>query len=80
MSGSAVLFSESSGYLFVGVVGQGGEGAACLLHSLADGQLYLRKTSRSTNEVSVYRQRSRIPKLIAWQDYPESTSVAIFQQ
>ncbi|KAK4940150.1 hypothetical protein LTR10_019685 [Elasticomyces elasticus] len=75
-----IYFPEGPGFLYSAFLGQGVDGVAVKVRSLADGKVYVRKKTlaRATNketgvqnpEVGLYRAHPNIPQLLNSESYP----------
>lgn len=70
----AYYYPEGPGYLFISYLGEGHQGCACLVRSIADGQLYVRKSSSLwargaadlNREISNSLTHPNIPRCVGW--------------
>lgn len=70
----AYYYPEGPGYLFISYLGEGHQGCACLVRSVADGQLYVRKSSSLwqrgaadlNREISNSLIHPNIPRCVDW--------------
>ncbi|KAK5230948.1 hypothetical protein LTR99_000740 [Exophiala xenobiotica] len=74
----AIYYPEGDGYLLVSMLGAGVHGIGCLVRSVADGQVYVRKKispsyayneNHECKDVKYYRPHPNIPKLLHVQEH-----------